>query len=249
MENFNSLKLSYNEYETLPRFYETNNTLSEDTNDESDNSDKRKNLNDDLNKDENNKIEKYIKLKNTMKIWAGTNKIITYEKKNVLELNKIIYNYNNKEINVSSNSKVLNINNNNLEDLCFMNDLLRYIYQQKNIELTISYSNIISLDISFNNLVTIDDSLLVLNNLKTLYIHSNKIENIGEIQKLESLSKLKNLTLENNPIMELYNKFYRPFVIHYLPHIKSLDFHDVTKIEKNKSDITFNTHKYKFNLQ
>ncbi|SCO93889.1 leucine-rich repeat protein, putative [Plasmodium malariae] len=249
MDNFNSLDLSYKEYGNMQTFYEANDSLSGESNEESDTSDKRKGLNDNLNNDESSRVEKYIKLENTIKIWAGTNEIINFKKKDVLDLNKTIYKYNNKEINVSNNSKFLNINNNNLDDLSFLNDLLGHIYQQKGMESSINYSNIISLDVSFNNLVEINNNLLMLNNLKILYLHSNKLENINEIKKLQSLPKLKKLTVENNPIMDLYNKFYRPFVIHYVPQIKSLDFHDITKVEKNKSDIAFNTHKYRFNLE
>ncbi|SBS86339.1 leucine-rich repeat protein, putative [Plasmodium ovale] len=249
MDSLNSLELNYREYETVNTFGEDNDSVSVESNDESDTSDKRKNLSDNLRKGENGKAEKYISLEKTKKIWAGTNEIINYKKKDILELNKTIYKYNNKEINVSNNNKVLNINNNSLENLDFLNELLSYVYGQKDMESPFNYSNITSVDISFNDLTQISNNLLMLQNLKVLYLHSNKIEHIDEVKKLQSLSKLRKLTVENNPIMDMYGKFYRSFVIHYLPQIKSLDFHDITKIEKNKSDIAFNTHKYKFNLQ
>ncbi|SOV19858.1 leucine-rich repeat protein [Plasmodium sp. gorilla clade G2] len=249
MCDFNSLELSYKEYDGSHTFYETNGSLSYESNEESENSDNRRNVSDTLNKDRNNKVEKYIKLENTLKIWAGTNKVINFKKKDDHELNKTIYNYNNKEIHVSNNISVLNLNNNNLENINFLDDILIHTYKHKNLELDILYLNIITLDISFNKLEDINDSILNLHNLKVLYLHSNKIQNIVQVKKLQALLKLKKFTIENNPIMDIYNKFYRHFIIHYLPQIKSLDFHDISKIEKNKSDITFNTHKYKFNLE
>ncbi|GAW82402.1 hypothetical protein, conserved [Plasmodium gonderi] len=249
MDSLNSVESIYRDYGSAPRYYEANDSLSAESNEESDSSEKRKkSLDENINNEENHRVEKYIKLESTIKIWAGTNEMIHYKQKDAHELNKIIYKHNNKDINLSTNLKVLNISGNNLENLDFLNDLINYIYQKTRIQTPINYSNIISLDISFNNLVQIHDNLLTLNKLKILYLHSNKIENISEIHKLISLPKLKKLTLGNNPIMNLYGKFYRPFVIHYLPQIKSLDFHDITKIEKNKSEIAFNTHKYKFNL-
>lgn len=250
MDHFDSLKLNCNEHNSKTKLDRSNEDITSDDSNESDYSDMsgRRNLNNDINKDENKKVEKYIKLENTAKIWAGSNEIIHYEKKKLLEFDKMIFTYESKEINVSSNSKTLIVNNNNLDNLNFLNDLLKHLFQLKNIETVSNYSNLISLDLSFNNLTTVSDNLFVLSNLKILFLHSNKIENITEIQKLTNLSKLKKLTLENNPLMEMYNKFYRSFIIHYLPQIKSLDFHDISKVEKNKSDISFNTHKYKFNL-
>ncbi|KEG04752.1 hypothetical protein YYE_00327 [Plasmodium vinckei vinckei] len=246
----NTIELSYKDYGSVCTSSPDNDSLNEENNDELNTSERKKNLSDNLSKDENDRVEKYIKLENTKKIWAGTNEIIFYKKKDLLELNKIIYKYDDdKEINVSSNSKVLNLNNNNLTHLDFLNDLLNYIYKPKNLESSIIYSNIISLDISFNNLALINNDILMLNNLQVLYLHSNKIENISEIQKLQTLSNLKKLTLENNPLVNIYNKLYRSFIIHYLPQIKSLDFQEITKIEKNKAGIGFNMHKYKFNLE
>ncbi|CAD2111725.1 leucine-rich repeat protein [Plasmodium vinckei] len=292
MDHMNTIELSYKDYGSVCTFSPDNDSLNEESNDELNISERKKNLSDNLSKDENNRVEKYIKLENTKKIWAGTNEIIFYKKKDLLELSKIIYKYDDdKEINVSSNSKVLNLNNNNLTHLDFLNDLLNHIYKSKNLESSIIYSNIISLDISFNNLTLINNDILMLNNLQVLYLHSNKIENINEIQKLQTLSNLKKLTLENNPLVNIYNKFYRlnlascvtyfmhacyelymyvclyiyvhtckrfyipnkiicrSFIIHYLPQIKSLDFQEITKIEKNKAGIGFNMHKYKFNLE
>ncbi|VEV58404.1 leucine-rich repeat protein [Plasmodium vinckei vinckei] len=214
----NTIELSYKDYGSVCTSSPDNDSLNEENNDELNTSERKKNLSDNLSKDENDRVEKYIKLENTKKIWAGTNEIIFYKKKDLLELNKIIYKYDDdKEINVSSNSKVLNLNNNNLTHLDFLNDLLNYIYKPKNLESSIIYSNIISLDISFNNLALINNDILMLNNLQVLYLHSNKIENISEIQKLQTLSNLKKLTLENNPLVNIYNKLYR---LHFASYYK-----------------------------
>ncbi|VWU49819.1 leucine-rich repeat protein [Hepatocystis sp. ex Piliocolobus tephrosceles] len=250
MDDINSLGLSYKEYESEDTFSEDNNSLStQSNNDSDDSSNNKKNYNDNLGNDDMNKVENYIGVEKTIKIWAGTNEIINYKKRDDLELNKTIYKYENKEMSVSNNAKFLNISNNNIENLDFLNNLINKLYQTKHIKSVIDYSNLITLDISFNKLEQIDENLFMLNNLQVLYLHSNRIKNISEIEKLQQLSKLKKLTADNNPITDVYNKFYRLFVIHYLPQIKSLDFHEISKIERNKSGIAFNTHKYKFNLQ
>lgn len=255
MDSFDviDLDIGYDGKKRPKQFYESSeDSLSDDDSNDSNtgsgSSEKHKGVNDDVDNDEQNKVEKYIKLENTVKIWAGTNEIINYGEKEMLEFDKIIFPFDKKDIIVSSNSKSINISNNDLENLHFLESLLQHISKQKNIEPLNNYSNISSLDISFNKITTINDQLFLLTNLKTLYLHSNKINDLNEIQKLTSLTKLRRLTLENNPIMELYNKFYRSLVIHYLPQIKWLDFHTISKVEKNKASISFNTHKYKFNL-
>ncbi|CAA9989455.1 leucine-rich repeat protein [Plasmodium knowlesi strain H] len=250
MDSLNSLESIYQEYGSTLRYYGANDSLSGESNEESDSSEKRKSLNENVNNEESQRVEKYINLEKTSKIWAGTNQIINYKKKDVHEMQKMIFKHNNKEINFSTNKKILNVNNNKLESTELLKDLLHYIYQQKDMQILGDYySGIMCLDISFNDLVEVGEHLLCLSNLKVLYLHSNKIDSIKEIQKLASLSKLKKLTVENNPVMDTYGKFYRPFVIHYLPQIKSLDFYDIIKVERNKSEIAFNTHKYKFNLE
>jgi Leucine-rich repeat (LRR) protein len=48
--------------------------------------------------------------------------------------------------------------------------------------------NLCWLDLSFNQLTTIDEVFTQFANLKTLYLHSNKVEKVEEVAKLGSVS-------------------------------------------------------------
>ncbi len=66
------------------------------------------------------------------------------------------------------------------------------------------------LDISHNMIVIVDEGLLSLANLKSLYLHGNKISAFKEVDKLSSLAKLQTLTLHANPIAKSLN-LYRQY--------------------------------------
>jgi Leucine rich repeat len=66
------------------------------------------------------------------------------------------------------------------------------------------------LDISHNLLATVDEGLLSLVNLKSLYLHANKICAFKEVDKLSALAKLQTITLHANPIAKsllLYRQY------------------------------------------
>lgn len=62
-------------------------------------------------------------------------------------------------------------------------------------------------------------------------MHGNQVNDIKEVLKLKSLSKLRTLTLHGNPISRLSK--YRNLVLFYLPQIKSLDFSLITRKERS----------------
>lgn len=93
--------------------------------------------------------------------------------------------------------------------------------------------NLCWLDLSFNQLSAIEDVLTSFSSLKTLYLHSNKIEKITEAAKLGNLSKLKQLTLHGNPVAD--KKSYRHFVIDTIPSLRQLDYSLVTEENRDVS--------------
>jgi len=88
------------------------------------------------------------------------------------------------------------------------------------------------LDLSFNDISTIDEVLLQYPKLKILYLHSNSIEKLSEIDKLAALPELHTLTLHGNPVEN--TRGYKQYIISTLPHLKKLDFCPITC--QNRSD-------------
>jgi len=88
------------------------------------------------------------------------------------------------------------------------------------------------LDLSFNDLSVIDKVLLQYPKLKILYLHSNSIEKLSEIDKLAALPELISITLHGNPIESLPG--YKQHIISTLPKLKTLDFIPITN--KNRID-------------
>lgn len=64
-----------------------------------------------------------------------------------------------------------------------------------------------------------------------LYLHGNCIERIQEIDKLADLNELRSLTLHRNPV-EDSDKGYRQYVLSRLPLLKNFDFSGVTKSDR-----------------
>jgi len=89
------------------------------------------------------------------------------------------------------------------------------------------------IDLSFNDIEHIDEVLLEFQNLKVLYLHSNEINNIKEVDKLAKLKNLKKLTLHANFIEQ--QESYRWYVIAKIPQLQSLDFSKVIKSDKEKA--------------
>ncbi|KAH9249786.1 hypothetical protein BASA83_011503 [Batrachochytrium salamandrivorans] len=116
----------------------------------------------------------------------------------------------------------IRLSNNHISSLA---DLPACIGQMK------MHCNITWLDISFNRLTNIDCALLLLPNLCVLYLHANCIDDIAEVDKLEGLTHLFNLTLHGNPLE--HAKAYRSVVLSHIPKLKHLDFCATTKLDRS----------------
>ncbi|KAJ3322984.1 Leucine-rich repeat-containing protein 51 [Blyttiomyces sp. JEL0837] len=86
------------------------------------------------------------------------------------------------------------------------------------------------IDLSFNNIKTIDKDILNFSKLSTLYLHANEITTLSEIDKLANLENLRTLTLHGNPIENC--KGYRQYVVARIPKLKHLDFCAITKQDR-----------------
>jgi len=105
------------------------------------------------------------------------------------------------------------------------------------------FQNLSWIDLSFNSLEEIHECILKFVNLKTLFLHANKISKLTEIDKLAKLPNLRSLTLHGNPLEEERN--YRLYVILMLPQLVNLNFSGISKQEKigSRGCIGINPHK------
>jgi hypothetical protein len=105
------------------------------------------------------------------------------------------------------------------------------------------FKNLSWIDLSFNSLESIHECILKFENLKSLFLHANKISNLAEIDKLAKLPNIRSLTLHGNPLEE--EKNYRLYVILMIPQLVNLNFSGISKQEKigSKGCIGVNPHK------
>lgn len=75
--------------------------------------------------------------------------------------------------------------------------------------------------------------------MKALYLHANKLKEIGEFEKLACLTELRTLTVHGNPLDAVPN--FRLFVIGLLPTIKKLDSVLISKKELDNANVWRNT--------
>ncbi|KFB52929.1 AGAP005870-PB-like protein [Anopheles sinensis] len=68
-------------------------------------------------------------------------------------------------------------------------------------------------------------------NLQELYLRKNNLTDIDELVYLQNLPKLKQLWLEENPLVESAGPSYRQIVLRALPNLKKLDNVEVTPEE------------------
>ncbi|PAA67101.1 hypothetical protein BOX15_Mlig024484g2 [Macrostomum lignano] len=101
-------------------------------------------------------------------------------------------------------------------------------------ELFASPSNLSWIDLSHNCLTTIPDVLLSFPNLQILNLHSNRIEDLQQVEKLGQLRQLKKLSLHANPIEKQKGYFY--FVLGLVPTLNTLDFSGITKGERKSAE-------------
>lgn len=80
--------------------------------------------------------------------------------------------------------------------------------------------------------ISVFQVLLQYPKLKILYLHSNAIEKLSEIDKLAALPELISITLHGNPIESIPG--YKQHIISTLPKLKTLDFIPITN--QNRRD-------------
>ena len=80
--------------------------------------------------------------------------------------------------------------------------------------------------------VSVFQVLLQYPKLKILYLHSNSIEKLSEIDKLAALPELISITLHGNPIESIPG--YKNHIISTLPKLKTMDFIPITN--QNRTD-------------
>lgn len=88
------------------------------------------------------------------------------------------------------------------------------------------------LDLSHNKLTDISEELLTFPNLRTLYMHCNKLASLCAVQTLNQLPGLRSLTMQENPVSTVHG--YRISMIYLIPLLVSLDFVVVTSIERHQ---------------
>lgn len=77
------------------------------------------------------------------------------------------------------------------------------------------------IDLSHNYIETLDYNFSHFPNLKSLYLHVNYIRDLKEIEKLSGLNELRSLTIHGNPLENIPG--FRIFIIGILPNLKRLD--------------------------
>jgi len=107
-----------------------------------------------------------------------------------------------------------------------------------------AFKNLQWLDLQHNYLTTLSPELAEFENLKTLYLHANYINNTKELLKIKGLTQLRNLTIHGNPLARIPN--FRLYIILVFPDLKKLDTVLVSSAERDKVQVwskTFNLKK------
>ena len=105
------------------------------------------------------------------------------------------------------------------------------------------FENLQWLDLQNNYLVKIHPSILAFKNLKTLYLQGNYINDLQELQLLQELPNLRNLSIHSNPLA--YIKDFRLFIIALLPELRKIDTVLVTHKERDNAYFLTSVYKEK----
>jgi len=119
-------------------------------------------------------------------------------------------------------TEIVKLNNNTLKSVDELDaHLSKYVMYPQNMSW---------IDLSFNHLTNIDPVFSKFINLRILYLHGNKINQIEEINTLKPLKRLIKLTLHGNNIDMEHN--YRQIVLSTCAGLKTFDFSDITKEDR-----------------
>jgi hypothetical protein len=91
------------------------------------------------------------------------------------------------------------------------------------------------LDLSFNMLSTMGAIAQACPALKLLYLHTNQIDSMAEVDTLRGLQELQTLTLHGNPIENVEGYRFRAAAA--LPGLRKLDFSALTLVEQDKARV------------
>ncbi|CAH4018597.1 unnamed protein product [Pieris brassicae] len=95
-----------------------------------------------------------------------------------------------------------------------------------------------------NRIVRIGENLeQYLPNLDTLILTNNNIAELGDLDPLASLSKLKTLSLMHNPVAN--KQHYRAYIAFKLPGLQLLDFRKIKQKEREEANNLFKSKKGK----
>ncbi|CAF4778728.1 unnamed protein product [Pieris macdunnoughi] len=95
-----------------------------------------------------------------------------------------------------------------------------------------------------NRIVRIGENLeQYLPNLDTLILTNNNLAELGDLDPLASLSKLKTLSLMHNPVAN--KQHYRAYIAFKLPGLKLLDFRKIKQKEREEANNLFKSKKGK----
>eukprot|EP00913_Durusdinium_trenchii_P004843 g4498.t1 len=94
--------------------------------------------------------------------------------------------------------------------------------------------NLEVLSLSVNHVSTLVD-LQHCSKLSELYLRKNEIMDLSEILYLRHLRRMKVLWLADNPCADL--PYYRAYILHHLPGLTKIDAEDVTDEERKEAQM------------
>ncbi|OQS06743.1 hypothetical protein THRCLA_01223 [Thraustotheca clavata] len=91
------------------------------------------------------------------------------------------------------------------------------------------------IDLSGNAISKIPEKLfLPYTELSTLHLHANNLSLYSDIDSLQCLTRLRQLTLHGNPVEE--KKHYRNYTIFHLPSLVQLDYSTITRADRERAE-------------
>lgn len=91
------------------------------------------------------------------------------------------------------------------------------------------------INLSFNSIVSIGNCFVKFHELSVLYLHANKISDLGTIKMLQKQPNLRALTLHGNPLAA--QPHYRKYVVHMIPSLQRHDFTPITSEDRDSCGV------------